>query len=163
MAAAAQLLPGINCGLYKNTGTYGSPTWTDQTSAKSAKPGFAWDFADAVNRASPIKLYVKTLVDIALQVMMRADPADTVYAAWVAAHWSRTAVFDLLVLNSKITVEGCCGVRGEFLISLADEAQEIEGVVYSTFDLKPTYSANGYPKSVIMGSSSTPAFSTIAV
>jgi hypothetical protein len=81
----------------------------------------------------------------------------------VDAHWSRTTVLDLLVLNSKITTEGARGIRGEFLVSLTDEPQEIDGIVFSTFELKPTYSANGYPKSVVMGASSTPTFSTIAV
>jgi hypothetical protein len=114
-------------------------------------------------RESPVKLYAKTIVDLVLSVMMRADPADTVYAAWVDAHWSRTTVLDLLVLNSKITTEGARGIRGEFLVSLTDEPQEIDGIVFSTFELKPTYSANGYPKSVVMGASSTPTFSTIAV
>lgn len=163
MAAIAQLLPGINGGLYKNTATYNTPTWADQTSVKSAKPGFAWDFAEATNRASPVKLFAKTLVDIAIQVMMRADPGDAVYTAWVNASWSRTTVFDLMVLNSKVSTEGARGVRGEFLISLSDEAQEIEGVVYTTFDLKPTYTANGYPVSVSMGASSAPTFTAISV
>jgi len=163
MAAAPQILPGIAGGCYKNGGTYGSPSWADQTAVKSVKPAMPWDFADTLSRGTPVKLYAKTLVDLAVQVMMRADPADTMYAAWVAAHWGRTSVFDLMILNGKITTEGCCGIRGEFLLSISDEAQEIEGTIYTTFDLKPTYTANGYPKSVIMGASSTPAFSSIAV
>lgn len=163
MSAAAQILPGINGGCYLNGGTYGSPTWADQTSVKSVKPTSPWAFAETVSRATPLKLYAKTLADLALQVMMRADPADTIYAAWVAAHWSRTLVLDLLVINSKLTTQGAKGIRGEFLVSLSDEAQEIDGTIYSTFDLKPTFTANGFPQSVIMGASSTPAFSAITV
>lgn len=163
MAAASQLLPGINCGLYLNSGSYGSPTWVDQTLAKSAKRGGGWDFAGAMWRETPVKLYAKSLVEINYQVLMRADPASTIFAAWVDAHWSRTTVLDLMILNSKITTEGARGVRGEFLISISDEAHEIEGIVYTTFDLKPTYTANGFPKSVVMGGSSVPAFSAISV
>lgn len=163
MSAQSQLLPGINCGLYLNGGTYGTPVWADQTLAKSAKPGFPWDFAGADWRETPIKLYAKTQVDIGYQVMMRADPASTTYAAWVAAHWSRTQTLDLLILNSRITTEGARGVRGEFLVSISDEAQEIEGIVYTTFDLKPTLTPNGVPVSVVMGAASTPIFSPITV
>jgi hypothetical protein len=163
MAAATKLLTGIGAGTYANGGTYGSPTWNDQTAIKSVKPAYPWDFAETLSRATPIKLYGKTLVELSLQVMMRADPADAMYAAWIDAHWSRTTVLDLLVLNAKITIEGARGIRGEFLVSLSDDAQEIEGSIYSTFDLKPTLTANGYPKSVTMGASSTPTFTTIAV
>ena len=163
MAAASQLLPGINCGLYKNSATYATPTWVDQTLAKSAKPGFPWDFAEASWRETPVKLYAKTLVDLSYQVLMRSDPASTIFTAWVAAHWSRTGVLDLLILDSKITTEGATGVRGEFLVSISDAAQEIDNIVYTTFDLKPTYSANGFPQSVVMGASSTPSFSAISV
>lgn len=163
MAAATQLLPGINCGLYSNGGTYGSPSWADQTLVKSVKSGKPWDFAEASWRETPVKLFAKTLVDLSLQVMMRSDPASTIFAAWLAAHWSRTTVLDLLILNSKITTEAATGIRGEFLVSLSDDAQELEGIVFTTFDLKPTLTANGLPKSVIMGASSTPAFSSISV
>lgn len=110
-----------------------------------------------------MKLYGKTLVDISAQVVFRADDADAGFIAFVAAHWSRTTVLDLLILNGLITVEGVMGVRAEFLVSLSGEPQDIGGAIATTFDLKPTYSANGYPKSVIMAAASTPTLSAISV
>ena len=163
MAAATQIMPGIAAGCYKNSGSYGSPTWANQPLIRSVSPAFPWDFADAPSRATPIKIYGKVAVDLAIQVMMRADPADATYAAWVDAHWSRTAVLDLLILNALISVEGARGLRGEFLVSLSGEPQEIEGTLFSTFDIKPTITPNGLPKSVVIGASSTPTFTAITV
>ena len=163
MAAETQILLGIAAGLYRNSGSYGTPTWGAQNIVRSVSPAFPWDFAEAPSRATPVKIYGKTQVDMAIQVMMRADPADANFAAWVVAHWSRTAVLDLLILNAKLTTEGARGVRGEFLVSLSGEPQEIEGSIVATFDIKPTITANGLPKSVVMGASSTPAFTDITV
>jgi len=161
MSAVPQVLPGINGGCYKNTGTYGTPVWADQTSVKNAKLAFPWDFVEALSRQYPVKLYAKSLIDVPVEIVMRADPADAIYAAWVAASFGRTTVLDLMVLNSKITTQGCVGIRGEYLLSLTGEPQEENGTVYSTFELKPALTANGVPQWVTMGASSTPAFTAI--
>lgn len=163
MAEVASFKTGIGCGLYRNTGSYATPTWTVQTEVQSVTPSSPWDWVEASSRASAAKLYGKSLVDIGYQVMMRADDLATDWEAFMAAHWSRTTVMDLLILNGLISVEGVRGVRAEFFCSLDTEPQEIAGSIISTFTLKPTMSTNGYPKSVIMGASSTPSFSAISV
>ncbi len=163
MPAVTAFKTGIGSGVYRNTGTYGSPTWTAQTLVQSVTLSCPWDFVDANSRASPVKLYGKALVDIGLQISFRTDDLDTGFLAFLAAHWGRSTLLDLLVLNGLIATEGAQGVRGEFLVSLSGEPQDIGGSVISTFDLKPTYTTNGYPKSVLMGSGSTPTLSTIAV
>ncbi len=95
--------------------------------------------------------------------MFRADDSDSGWEAFEAAHWSRTSVLDLMILNGLISVEGVRGTRAEFRVSLDTEPQEIEGAIISTYTLRPTLTSNGYPKSVIMGASSVPAFSSITV
>lgn len=162
MASVAQVMPGIFAGCYKNGGTYGSPTWADQTSVKNLKIGFPWDFVDAMSRQYPVKVYAKTFLDIPVQAVLRTDPADAILAAWVAAAFSRTTTFDLLIINSKLATQGAYGIRGEFLLSLADEPQEESGSIYTTFDLKPTLTGNGIPQWVTMGASSTPAFTAFS-
>jgi hypothetical protein len=163
MAAATAFKTGIGSALYRNTATYGTPTWTVQSLIQSVTLNSPWDFVDANSRASAAKLYGKSLVDIGVQVTYRSDDLDTSYLVWLAAHWSRTTVLDLLILNGLIATEGVQGVRGEFLVSMSGEPQDIGGSIITTFDLKPTYTTNGYPKSVLMGASSTPSFSAISV
>ncbi len=163
MAEVAAFKTGVGCGLYRNTATFGTPTFTIQTEVQSVTPSSAWDWVEASSRASAAKLYGKSLVDISYQVVMRADDLATDWETFMAAHWSRTTVMDLLILNGLISVEGVRGVRAEFFCSLDGEPQDIGGSVMSTFTLKPTMTTNGYPRSVIMGASSTPAYSAISV
>lgn len=157
MAASALTLPGILGGCYRNTGTYGSPTWTEQTSVKSGSIGVApWEFGDASARKTRAKLFQKTQVDLSSEVMMLASPAAADYIAFYGAAQSATSVLDLLLINAKITTEGAIGIRSEFQVALAKENQEIEGVIYDTFELKPVATANGVPSSVVMGAASAP-------
>lgn len=159
MAATSITKLGIKAGVYKNGGTYGSPTWALMTLVKEATPGLAnWAFADAAIRATQALLFAKTQVDLSTPLLMRADDADTAYVAMFDAAVSPTAVVDLLILDGLITVEGARGIRAEFLVGADPQNQAIDGVIYTQFMLKPTSSANGYPKSVVMGAASAPTF-----
>lgn len=163
MAEVTSFKTGVGCGLYRNTGTYGSPTWTFQSEVQSVTPNSPWDWVEASSRASAVKLWGKSLVDVSYQLTYRADDLDAGWEAFMAAHWSRTTVVDCLILNGLIATEGVRGVRAEFYCSMDSEPQDIGGSIFSTFTLKPTVTTNGLPKSVIMGTSSTPAFSAISV
>lgn len=144
MPATSEIMAGCAAGLYKNTGTYGTPVWVEITIVKDVKPAFPWDFAEALSRETPVKLYAKTQVDVPLQVVMRADPASVDYALWVEVAGERATYMDLLVLNTKIGVIGGCGVRGPYLLSLTEEPETINETIYSTFDLKPTLDVAGH-------------------
>lgn len=163
MAEVAAFKTGVGCGLYRNTNTYGTPTWTLQTEVQSVTPSAPWDWVEASSRASGVKLYGKALMDLGYTVVMRADDLASDWEAFMAAALSRTTVMDLLILNGLISVEGVRGFRAEFLCSMDGEPQEISGSIMTSFTLKPTMTTNGYPKSVIMGSGSTPSFSAISV
>lgn len=162
-AAAAGVKVGIKGVVYRNTGTYGSPTWTACPLIRDVTPNFPWDMVDASVRGSRAKLYAKTQIDLGAQVVMRADDADTDYAAWVDAAVSATAKLDLLILDGPITAEGARGVRAEFLVSMSTQAQNIGDVVYSTFDVKPAVGTTitNYPSTVVMGASSDPTFTAL--
>lgn len=155
--ATVQIMPGPLGGLYRNTTQaladlnatntqFGNPTWTDQLVVKDVKPVYPWDKAEALSRETPLKLYAKTQMDLSFQVVVRADLGNADYIAWVNKAFSRQGTFDLLVLNHKITTPGALGVRGEFLVSMPEEPQEIGGTLYATFDLIPTRTVNALPK-----------------
>lgn len=158
MAGSAGPKAAINAGAYRNTGTYGSPTWTEMTLVRDVTPAYAWDFGDASARATRAKLYAKTQIDLQLSLVMRADDLDAAYQAMVAAAMSPTGVVDLLILDGDITAEAAVGVRGEFGVSISGQAQGAGDIVYTTFELKAAPSSNGVPKSVLMGAASSPTF-----
>ena len=156
MSAVSALKPGVGGRRYRNTGTYGSPTWTAQTLDKDVTCNMPWDMAEAGARGTRAKLYMKTRADLLITVVSRADDADAGALAILAAAMSPTAVIDSLILNGLITVEGTSGYRGEFLVNLTGEPQEIDGSIYDTYELKPTWTTNAVgPSTVIMGATST--------
>jgi len=158
MAATSAVKTGIACGAYRNTGNYGTPTWVEMTFVKDGKNNIPWDLVEASIRATRAKLYAKTQVDLKPQLTMRADDADTAYVAMFAAAVSATALLDLMILDGDIATEGAMGLRAEWNVSFTDQGQGSGDVVYTTFDLAPGWTSNGYPKSVIMGAASAPAF-----
>ena len=161
MAATSAVKPGIGGRVYRNTATYGSPTWTAQQSVKDCTPSIPWDMQEAGSRETRAKLYAKTRADLGVQLVMRADDAATDFNAFADAAVSPTAVLDLLILDGLISVEGVRGFRAEWNVSLSGQPQEIDGVIYDTFDLKPAWSSNGYPRTVVMGAASAPTFTTL--
>jgi hypothetical protein len=159
--ATGGVKPGIAAVGYRNTGTYGSPTWAAASIIRDATPAFPWDMVDASSRATRAKLYGKSQVDLGIQLVCRADDADTAYQAFVDAAFSATAIIDMLILDGPITREGARGVRAHWLFSLTGQPQGAGDMVYSTFDLKPGVDPSGnVPASVSMGASSTPAFTS---
>lgn len=158
--AAAGVKAGIAAKAYRNTGTYGSPTWTAADLVRDVQPAFPWDMVDASSRATRAKLYGKTQIDLAIQLVVRADDADTAYQAFVDAAFSPTTLIDMMILDGPVTAEGARGVRAHFNFSLSGQPQDAGSIVYSTFDIKPGYSTDGVPKSVSMGAASAPTFTS---
>ena len=160
MAATSAVKPGIAGGVYRNTGSYGSPTWTEVTLVRDVSPTFPWDMADASVRATRAKLYAKTQVDLGFSIVIRADDADTGYVALFDAAMSPTTLIDMMILDGDIATEGAMGIRMHANVSMGSQTQGAGDIVYTTFDLKPGYSSDGVPKSVKMGASSAPSFTS---
>lgn len=161
MAATSEVKVGVRAKAYRNTGTYGSPTWVAMGLVKDATPNMPWDMLEAGARETNAKLYAKGRADLSVQFTMRADDADAAYNAVADAAASQTATLDLMFLNAAVTKEGARGFRAEWLINLTSEPQEIDGSIYDQFEAKPTWTSNGYPKTVVMGATSTPSFVAI--
>jgi hypothetical protein len=155
MAAASGVKAGIAAKAYRNTGTYGSPTWAAANIVRDAQPAFPWDLVDASSRATRAKLYGKAQVDLAVQLVCRADDADAAYQAFVDAAFSPTTLIDMLILDGALTLEGARGVRAHFLFSISGQPQGAGDLVYTTFDLKPGVDpAGNVPASITVGASS---------
>lgn len=157
MSEAAAIQPAVDAGAYRNTGTYGTPTWTEVTDIRDVTSPQVWDFADASSRASRAKLFGKTQIDISGTMSLRADPADAGYQAIFDAAVTRTPI-DMMILDGDIATEGVKGKRLHAGFSMTGQDQSIGNIIYSEFDYKPMYHSDGVPKYVEMGASSTPTF-----
>jgi len=162
MPAVSANKPGVGAKRYRNTGSYGSPSWTAQNYDRDVTLAMPWDTAEGGTRATRAKTFIKTRTDITVTVVAKADDADAAFTSLLDAAFNPTSVMDCLVLNGLITTEGARGVRGEFLVNLDSDPQEIDGSIYDTFTLKPVWTTNAVgPSSVVMGASSTPTFTAL--
>lgn len=157
MAEAAAIQPAADAGAYRNTGTYGTPTWTEIDIIRDVPDaGQKWNWGDASARASKAILFGKTQIDLSGSITARADPADAGYQAIWTAAVTRTPI-DIMILDGDIATEGVKGKRIHAGFSIGQD-QSIGNIIYTDFEYKPMYHADGYPKYVEMGASSTPTF-----
>lgn len=154
MATTPGVKLGIKAVIYRNTGSYGSPSWAAMNSVRDVTVTAPFDMVEAITRSSRVKLYAKTLMDLGVQLMVRKDDNSTDAVAILAAAMNDT-VFDCLVLDGPLATEGSTGFRSHFIINLASESQGAADVIYDTYDLKPCFSADGTPKYVTIGASAT--------
>jgi hypothetical protein len=154
MSAEAKDKPGVKCVAYRNTGTYGTPTWTPLTCIKDANVAKPWDLSEASVRATRVKLYAPAQVDFAVSITVKCDNVDTGYKALNAKTVDAT-VLDMLILDGPLTDEGAEGVRAHWHVSDTGQDQSIGvGATYKTLDLKPGFSTEGWPMAVAVGAAS---------
>jgi hypothetical protein len=167
MAAESGVKPAILAKVYRNSASggtkYASPTWTAIDMVRDASIAKPWDLVEASVRASRVKMYHPTQMDIPVSLTVRCDNADTGYLALAGAADEGTTL-DILIVDGAVTVEGSRGARAHFHVSDTGQDQSIGAVLYKTFELKPGFGAddNGapvYPKYAVVGASSAVTFS----
>lgn len=135
-------LLGLDAKVYRNTGTYGSPTWVEWDWIKETTLSATKSEADATTRANGgWKAIIGTLKDASLEIVAPHDTADAQYLACFQAYFSG-ASFDLVVADGPIATVGTRGLRASFEVMGFDRSDPIEDVKMNTLSLKPTYSAN---------------------
>lgn len=158
MAEASAVKVAILAAVYRNAGTYGTPTWTFIGLVRDVTPSMKWNRSDASARQTKAVLQAKTQMAISGQIVVRADDADAGYQAlFDAAMATSASALDLMILDGLITVEGAKGVRAHMNLDFVQN-QSIGEVIYTTFDYDPAWHADGYPSKVEMGAASAATF-----
>jgi hypothetical protein len=158
MAEVSAIQPAIAAGLYRNTGTYGTPTWAEITFVRDVNPSMKWNYGDASTRDTKAVLQGKTQMAISGTIVVRADPADAGYQALFTASVTVSASApDLMILDGDIATEGVKGVRLHANLDF-EQNQEIGSIIYTTFAYNPAWHTDGKPSFVEMGAASVPTF-----
>lgn len=104
---------GTTAQLYRNTGSWGSPTWVAQKVRDlkfTDKPAAMFDSSD---RSISINTKIPTRVEWALEFEFIWDASDTGLAAIVTAAQAGTGV-ELLVTDDAVATTGTKGLRAEW-------------------------------------------------
>lgn len=126
---------GTDCKLFRNTGTWSSPTWAEVKTIGDCQLGNSWEVQDLKLRLTRVGLTVKTNFNTGVTGKI-LDDESAAFIALDDAFNSDNAV-DILVLNGPISRANSRGVRFLATITKWDESQNPGDVIMRDFELKP--------------------------
>lgn len=132
---------GFNYKLYRNTGTYGSPTWNEITVTRDLTLNMTHGEAVASSRASEYEVTLATLKQVSIDFSTVLDTAGDDYAALKTAFLNRTTV-DCAVADGAIATAGTEYFRCDYVITNFTRSEPLQDVVTVDVTLKPTPSSN---------------------
>lgn len=138
---------GLNCKMYRNTGSYASPSWQEIKNVRDVSTGATKGEADASTRGTgAFEARVGVLKDLDITFEMIDDTADTGghIAAFEDSYINGTAL-DLAIMNGDITTSGSKGWRARFEVFQFDEQQPLKDVAKISVGIKITYDATNPP------------------
>lgn len=133
---------GRNCSINRNTGTYGSPTWTVVPYVKDATLNLAKNEADATVRNSAFELMVGANKQVSVEFEIVEDTSDAGWTALNASYHSGTEI-DMAVLNGAAATVGSKGVRAYWEVMNFDRNEQLTGIVTRKVTIKPTWPTDG--------------------
>jgi predicted secreted protein len=133
---------GMDAKLYRNTGSFGSPTWTEVTNVKDLTLNLEKGEADVTTRANGgWRATVGTLKDASIEFQMVWDTADAGFSAMQQAFFSNTPI-EFAVMDGDINDPSSEGIRATFDIFSFTRNEALEEAIMVDVTIKPTYAAN---------------------
>lgn len=154
---------GILSAMYVNTGSYGTPTWTELKVLGDCAVNPSWEEGEAGTRQSRVVLTETTRMAIEVSGRIKVAPDNLGYETLLDAFLQDEPV-DVLVLNGKTNVNESTGFRFWGKIFAFGEDQALGAVLFKDFTIKPCPIDTDaqYPKSVRI-ESEAPVYSDIGV
>jgi hypothetical protein len=128
--------------LYRNTGTYATPTWVEMTNVKDLTLNLEAAEADVTTRGNAgWRATIAALKDGSIEFEMVWDPADAGFTAIQDAYFNNTTV-EFAVMDGDVTSTGTQGLRATMSITKLTRSEPLEQAITVSVTAKPTYSAN---------------------
>lgn len=143
---------GLNSKIYRNTGTFASPTWDEVANVKDLALDLSVNEADAATRGNGgWNAIVPTLKEAEVTWEMAWDPDDAdleaFRAAFIAGSTIEVAVLDGTIGNTPADAHG---LRFEAAVTKFSRAEPLAGINSVSVAIKPTYTTNGGPSWVTL-------------
>jgi hypothetical protein len=137
---------GLECKLYRNTGTYGTPVWDLISNAQDVTVTLEKGEADLSVRGSTWRARRSTLKDATMDFTMLYDSADADFTAMKDSYINGTEV-DVVALDGLSSVAGSQGLR-------------VTGEVFTLTRNEPLEEGLTVPISIRPGPTNAPAWTT---
>jgi hypothetical protein len=132
----------LDAKTYRNTGSYGSPTWTLINNIKDLTlPGEKADFDLSTRGNGGHRAYAGTLKDTQVDFNMVWDPADADMVAIRTAYTNNTTI-EFLFLDGLVATNGSQGPRVSMIVTKFERTENLEEALMVNVTLKPAYSSN---------------------
>lgn len=128
---------GLDCKLYRNTGTYASPVWNEIVNVADVTVQLSKGEADTSTRASKWKTRKGTLKDASIDFQLKYVAGDTDFSALLSSYTDNTSV-ELLALDGPIGTVGSQGLRAVCEVFNFQHGQALENAVMFDVSAKPT-------------------------
>jgi len=139
---------GLTCKGYRNTGSYGSPTWNEITPVRDLNLNLDKGAAEVKARLSTWTQNLPTLKTADLEFGIIADTAIDDYNALRDAYLNDTVV-DVAVADGAIATTGTQYFRADYYATGFKRGEPLEEVATVDITMKLAYSSNA------------PAFTTV--
>lgn len=134
---------GINCKLYRNTGTYGSPTWNEIDGVQDVSINMDSETGEATTRATGgWKQYASTVRDAGIEFEMPYDTADADMVALRDAFLTSGTTIELAAADGAIATTGTQYLRGTWCVTGFSLSEPLSDIRKVSISLKPGISAN---------------------
>ena len=133
---------GMDAKLYRNSGSYETPTWNEVTNVKDVTLNLEAGEADVTTRGNAgWRANIATLKDASLEFEMVWDTADDDFTAVRQAFLSNGSV-EFAVLDGDIETTGSQGLRATMAITNFSRSEPLEEAIQVSVTAKPTYADN---------------------
>jgi hypothetical protein len=127
----------------RNTGTYGTPTWTTVTIVRDLTITLEAAEADVSSRGSRFKRYIATLIEFGVELEFIYDPANASYVAMLAAAIANPpTTIEFAVADGTIATSGTQYVRFHAQVFGMGRSEPLEDGMTNSCMLKPTPNSN---------------------
>lgn len=142
---------GLDCKLYRNAGTYGSPTWTLIAAVKDVTRNAETNEGDGKSRISTFVKRVRGLKKISIDFDLVKDSVDAANYTALRAAWLARSTIEFAVATGLIATAGTHYVRMSGIVKKFSESQPLEDAVVASCSVSLTQSAND-PSATTVGS-----------
>lgn len=133
---------GMNAKLYRNTGSYASPTWVEITNVRDLTLNLTKAEADLTTRANEgWRAMAGTLKEGSVEFEMIWDPTDDGFEA-IKDAWFGDTTIELAVMDKAIDESGAQGLRATMSVISFSRSEPLEEGMTVSVTVKPTYAEN---------------------
>ena len=134
-----------NAKLYRNSGSYGTPTWDLINNVKDLTLNLDKDEVDITTRGSGgFKEFIDGMIDASIDFGMVWDTADTDFTAIRTAFFAKTAI-EFLILDGLQATSGSQGLRVTCMIKSFTRNENLGEALMVDVTLRPVKNANAAP------------------